>query len=181
MAEPDRPQMIKGRMRFACWVTKATNTHSEYVILTANNGYANAPQCYVILHCQSRCMLHLMVQVVTSGLHGAKHTPLQFRRVSRHPRLNAVRPTFRLSNWISVTDRHICILNLAFWTQQTGLHFSTLHKGHNTLLQTYLCLAFVAKSSTQNVFSINRRASVLYMCVDGSTERLFCTCVLMAL
>jgi hypothetical protein len=23
------------RMRFACWVTKATNTHSEYVILIA--------------------------------------------------------------------------------------------------------------------------------------------------
>jgi len=24
------------RMRVACWVTKATDTHSEYVILTAN-------------------------------------------------------------------------------------------------------------------------------------------------
>jgi hypothetical protein len=38
------------RMRFACWITKATDTHSEYVILTVlhdNNGYANAPQCYV--------------------------------------------------------------------------------------------------------------------------------------
>jgi len=32
-------------------IPKATNTHSEYVILIAfprNNGYANAPQCYVI-------------------------------------------------------------------------------------------------------------------------------------
>jgi hypothetical protein len=38
------------RMRFACWVTKATDTHSEYVILLlhGNSGYANAPQCYVI-------------------------------------------------------------------------------------------------------------------------------------
>jgi hypothetical protein len=38
------------RMRFACWVTKATDTHSEYVTLIAfprNNGYANAPQCYI--------------------------------------------------------------------------------------------------------------------------------------
>jgi len=39
------------RMRIACWITKATDTHthSEYVILTAfhaNNVYANAPQCY---------------------------------------------------------------------------------------------------------------------------------------
>jgi hypothetical protein len=38
------------RMRFACWITKATDTHSEYVILIfhGNNGYANAPQCYAI-------------------------------------------------------------------------------------------------------------------------------------
>ena len=39
------------RIRFACWIPKATNTHSDYVILTAfplNNGSANAPQIYVI-------------------------------------------------------------------------------------------------------------------------------------
>ena len=38
------------RMRFACWITKATDTHSEYVILLLfhrNNSYANAPQYYV--------------------------------------------------------------------------------------------------------------------------------------
>jgi hypothetical protein len=36
MLEPDRPQMkirIIGSMRIACWITKATDTHSEYVIL----------------------------------------------------------------------------------------------------------------------------------------------------
>ena len=36
---------------FACWVTKATDTHPEYVILIVfddNSGYANAPQYYVI-------------------------------------------------------------------------------------------------------------------------------------
>jgi hypothetical protein len=35
------------RMRFACWITKATDTHSEYEIVIAlhgNNGYANAPR-----------------------------------------------------------------------------------------------------------------------------------------
>jgi hypothetical protein len=31
--EPDRPQMTIWRMRIACWIPKATNTHSEYVIL----------------------------------------------------------------------------------------------------------------------------------------------------
>jgi hypothetical protein len=38
-------------MRFACCVTKATNPHSEYVILIAfhgNNSYTNVPQCYVM-------------------------------------------------------------------------------------------------------------------------------------
>ena len=38
------------RIRIACWITKATNTHSEYVILTAFHGkyiFANALQCYV--------------------------------------------------------------------------------------------------------------------------------------
>ena len=35
------------RMPFSCCVTKATDTHSEYVILLAlhsNNSYANAPE-----------------------------------------------------------------------------------------------------------------------------------------
>ena len=48
-----RPQMAIWRMRIACWITKATNTHSEYVILFFcfshhNNGCTNAPQRYVI-------------------------------------------------------------------------------------------------------------------------------------
>jgi len=35
VAEPERPQMAIWRMRIACWVAKITNTHSEYVMLTA--------------------------------------------------------------------------------------------------------------------------------------------------
>jgi hypothetical protein len=31
----ERPQMTIWRMRFACWITKATNTHSKYLILIA--------------------------------------------------------------------------------------------------------------------------------------------------
>jgi hypothetical protein len=31
----DRPQMTQWRMRIACWIPKATNTHSEYEILIA--------------------------------------------------------------------------------------------------------------------------------------------------
>jgi len=35
MVESDRPQMTIRRIRIACWITKATNTHSEYVIIIA--------------------------------------------------------------------------------------------------------------------------------------------------
>ena len=32
---PDRPQMAIWRMRVACWITRATNKHSYYVIFSA--------------------------------------------------------------------------------------------------------------------------------------------------
>jgi len=35
IAEWGRPQMTIWHMRIACWMTKATDTQSEYVILTA--------------------------------------------------------------------------------------------------------------------------------------------------
>ena len=43
--------MTKRGMRITCWIPKATNTHSEYVILIAfhyNSGCGNGPQCYII-------------------------------------------------------------------------------------------------------------------------------------
>ena len=51
IVEPDRPQMTVLCAHNAYSITKATNTHSEYVILTAfplQHGCTNAPQCYVI-------------------------------------------------------------------------------------------------------------------------------------
>ena len=38
-------------MRIACWTPKATNTHSEYVMLIAfplQQGFLNALRCYMI-------------------------------------------------------------------------------------------------------------------------------------
>jgi hypothetical protein len=48
--QPDRPQMTIRRMRIACWIPNATNTHQEYVILLfhCDNGCTYAPHCYVI-------------------------------------------------------------------------------------------------------------------------------------
>jgi hypothetical protein len=34
IVELDRPQVTKWRMRIACWIGKATDTHSKYVINT---------------------------------------------------------------------------------------------------------------------------------------------------
>ena len=44
-----RPQMTIWRMRVAYWVPKATNTHSECVLLLfhGNSGCTDAPPCYV--------------------------------------------------------------------------------------------------------------------------------------
>jgi hypothetical protein len=33
IAQPGRPQMTIWPMRISCWIPKATDTHSEYVIL----------------------------------------------------------------------------------------------------------------------------------------------------
>jgi len=39
------------RMRFACGITKATDTHSEYVmLLQGNKGFVNASLCYLMEH-----------------------------------------------------------------------------------------------------------------------------------
>jgi hypothetical protein len=41
---------IAQRMRIACWITKAADTHSEYEIFLlfhGNSGYAKAPHCYI--------------------------------------------------------------------------------------------------------------------------------------
>ena len=49
--EPDQPQMTIWRMPIACWIPKATDTRSEYVLLLLfhyNNGCTNASHCYVI-------------------------------------------------------------------------------------------------------------------------------------
>jgi hypothetical protein len=50
IVKSDKLPMTICRMRFVRRIPKAINTHSEYVILLFhnNNGYTNAPQCYVV-------------------------------------------------------------------------------------------------------------------------------------
>ena len=47
---------ITRRMRFASWITKATNTHSEYVVLTAfplQQWLRERVSCLLYVHCLS--------------------------------------------------------------------------------------------------------------------------------
>ena len=50
--QPDKPHMTIWRMRIACWVPKATSTHTQVVYYSllyhCNNGCTNAPRCCVI-------------------------------------------------------------------------------------------------------------------------------------
>jgi hypothetical protein len=49
--EPDRLHMTIRRMRIACWITKATNTHTQNMqyslLFHCNNDCTNAQQCYL--------------------------------------------------------------------------------------------------------------------------------------
>jgi len=51
IVERGMPQMRAWRMRIACLIPKATNTHTQVVyyslLVRSNNGCTNAPQCYV--------------------------------------------------------------------------------------------------------------------------------------
>jgi hypothetical protein len=54
--------MITRCMRNACWITEATDTHSEYVLLIVfqdKNGHANAPECYVDMYIACLAMYYV--------------------------------------------------------------------------------------------------------------------------
>jgi len=53
VVELDGPQITVWHMRIACWIPKATNTHSEDVLFIVfffhcNSGCMMAPQCHIV-------------------------------------------------------------------------------------------------------------------------------------
>jgi hypothetical protein len=83
MVQTDRPQMTM----LCMWIIKATNTHSEYVILTtfySNNAYTNAPQCYVYI-C-TVCLVLRTIQVSSDTV----QSPIQWISESRGSTGNGV-------------------------------------------------------------------------------------------
>ena len=70
MTEQDIPQIVTKYMRFACWITKPSDTHSnniQYVLFFKDtNGYVNAPQYYVILTLRVWCSNVQTEQLINS-------------------------------------------------------------------------------------------------------------------
>jgi len=63
-------------MRVVCCIPKATDRHSEYVILLfhSNNDYANAPSCYI--HTYIACLAHRPTSLAMHFKQSALHTQL---------------------------------------------------------------------------------------------------------
>jgi len=62
IVEPGRPQMTIGRMRIACWIPKATNTHSENVTLIALPLQQWLRECTLMLrYTYIGCLVYLLV------------------------------------------------------------------------------------------------------------------------
>jgi len=70
----DRPQMAIWRVRIECWITKATDTHSEYVIVLAFPLQQWLHECSSMLHlcmhflsCLSLCLFDFYGQECYPG------------------------------------------------------------------------------------------------------------------
>jgi len=50
MVEPDRPQMTIWHVRFVCWISRATDAHSEYVTVIAFPRQQRLRQRASVLH-----------------------------------------------------------------------------------------------------------------------------------
>jgi hypothetical protein len=69
IVEADRPQVIVWRMRIVCWISKATNTHSEYVILIACPRQQWLPERVPVL--RYRYITCLVFRAVSSSPYGS--------------------------------------------------------------------------------------------------------------
>jgi len=62
IVKPGRPQTTKWRMCITCWISKATNTYSHYVILIAS-----PPQQLLHKRASILCYTYIVCVVVTSN------------------------------------------------------------------------------------------------------------------
>jgi hypothetical protein len=89
--EPDRPQMAIWRMRITCWITKTTDTHSDYVILVSHSNSDARIHLNVVFICTLpvllvttfNCVLGswwpYVVPVFSTSVWGRKHISAKLR------------------------------------------------------------------------------------------------------
>jgi hypothetical protein len=113
------------RMRFECWITKATDTHSENVTLFfhGKNGYVNAPQYYVTRKLPDLSntktpvpYIYIYISLTTSwrllaDLYHLIHIFVSATNIGNSRRLLPVRDT---PAYISVGRRNILTKNVGF-------------------------------------------------------------------
>jgi hypothetical protein len=140
LVQPDMPQMA---VLIACWIPKATDTHSEYVIFivfSGNSGYANAPHYYVYTCISSLLisqLLHLKFAVIIS-----KFNTVMTCRISKvllfHDHLGDCEPYWKiLLHWIN--ELHMMVKH--FYLRSPSVLLEILL---NDFLFTTNCLPVIA-------------------------------------
>jgi len=142
MTDLGRPQTIKRRKRNACWITKATNTHSEYVLLT------DFPLQQWLLESSS---------TIRQFLHCPSSLVLQvgrfFTRLSFPGFLQCAVETFRINLCLLLQCYFIIYIRLyrflvtIYWRNAKGRYVETVYRQKRGLLWRGQCLKWCKMSN----------------------------------
>ena len=83
IVQPDRPQMTIWRMRISCWIPKAINPHSEYIIFIALPAAHTRVNVTLHIYCLSffRLLRFSLVSIIRPFFH--THTCLNVTLIGR--------------------------------------------------------------------------------------------------
>jgi hypothetical protein len=104
MVQPDRPKddNIVWRMCFACWITKAAETHSKYIILIAFPW-----QHWICKHASMvhYCTLPVLYMNEILPSYSQKHISIQHSHSSSSSQVDHIQSTrFKLDTWMLITN-----------------------------------------------------------------------------
>jgi len=69
LVHPGRPQMARRHIRFACWITKATNTHLEYLVLLAVVWQQLLGECLGVKFIRNLCVLFFVLMLIAASVY----------------------------------------------------------------------------------------------------------------
>jgi hypothetical protein len=191
-----RPQTTIRRMPFACRITRATDTHS-YFILTpfhSNYGYANAPPCYVT-PTPPTVLSSLKGPKWLWGLHSSLPgaLPLAVNRLGRHKSNNLPPPSAKVTNaWSYTSPPHIPSQQGQFYfvtgriqglswllcrrdkSLQETLYLHSIAAAEDTVLGTYAAQYLRLKTPESRKLLPGNRPPVPEAWYNSFTQLLFC-------